>query len=833
MGETDKFIINGNQELQLNDDAAGSSIIYLSYPAEEEMQWDIYFRMNFNPSASNRLRIYLAAHDSNLTESDAFFLDIGENGNDVPIYLVRRTDGTDEILLTMETGAVAFDPAQARVKVTYHGDGEWELWADYEGEQLFPDRRSVEGAFLDTGDYFFGLHCSYTVTRATLFFFDDLRIGTPLPDTTTMEISDIRVLSPDGIQVRLSKLPDANSVIEEENYFIPGIGNPNQIIYDGEGSNRIELYFEEEFVNGENYLLELIGLEDLSGNLSFDQKEFTFILPEIALPGDVVINEIHSLPSANTLMPQIKFIELYNPSDKFIDLTGLTFSDRTRTATLNEEILSPGEFLLLASTDDIGQLESYGRTMGLDNFPVINNNNDDIELRSASNELLFAVSYRPNWFDDAVKAEGGYSLELINPNILCSSRDNWRLSNNASGGSPGMVNSVFDPSFTPGAPELTYGSFSNAGQLTLVFDKELDWIAGMNISAISIDGLAGDAQASIDPRAPFELGISTQEAWQDDVFYQIAIEGLRSCAGDATFGNINYSFKVPVSANAGELVINELLYHPPVGVRDFIELNNVSEENYFRLSDLLFYHKRSNETEVVLRPTSDRIIQTGDLLTIGRETELISTAYEVENPRWLHTLDLFSIDNNSGSLVLSAFHDDEVKVLDSISYSSDLHDPLLRNTRGISLERTDPDLNGGFAAAWYSASTLSGGATPTAQNSQRRIVAEAESKDFFFLPTRTFSPNGDGFEDFLQLEYRIDDPGYVASIRIFDMNGRLVRNLVRNESLGTNGVILWSGENDNGEKANIGIYVILIELHNINGDRKKERLTAVLADRLN
>lgn len=833
MGETDKFIINDNQQLQLNDAAAGTSMIYLSYPGEEEMQWDIYFRMNFNPSASNRLRIYLAAQDSNLMESDAFYLDIGENGNDVPIYLVRRTDGADEILLTMETGAVAFDPAQARVKVTYHGDGEWELWADYKGEQLFPDRRSVEGAFLDTGDYFFGLHCSYTVTRATLFFFDNLRIGTPQPDTTIIEISDIRVLSPDGIQISLSKLPDANSVLLTENYSIPGIGNPNQIIYDDESSNRIELYFEQEFENGENYLLELNGLEDLSGNLSFDQKEFTFILPELALPGDLVINEIHSLPSANTLMPQIKFIELYNPSDKFIDLSGITFSDRSRTATLKEEILSPGEFLLVASASDIGQLESFGRTMGLDIFPSINNNNDDIELRSASGELLFAVSYRPNWFDDAVKAEGGYSLELINPNILCASRDNWRLSNNASGGTPGAVNSVFDADFTPGAPEISYGSFSDAGQLTLVFDRELDWNAGLSITALNIDALEGDAQVLVDPRAPFQLELNTQEPWQEDQFYRIEIEGLTSCAGDVTGGSIFYEFKVPVPANPGELVINELLYHPPVGVRDFIELNNVSEENYFRLSDLLFYHKRSNQTEVVLRPSSDRIIQTGDLLTIGRETELISSAYEVENPKWLHTLDLFSIDNNSGSLVLSAFHTDEVVVLDSISYSSDLHDPLLRNTRGISLERTDSALDGSFSAAWYSASTFSGGATPTAQNSQKRIVAEVDSKDFFFLPTRTFSPNGDGFEDFLQLEYRIDDPGYVANIRIFDMNGRLVRNLVRNESLGTNGVILWSGENNSGEKANIGIYVILIELHNINGDRKKERLTAVLADRLN
>nr|MBS0036701.1 lamin tail domain-containing protein [Saprospiraceae bacterium] len=833
MGELNKFIINDQQELQMNDSEAGNSSLFLPFSLSDSTQWDIYFRMEFNPSSSNRLRIYLLTQDSVLTDSDAYFLDIGENGNDDPIYFVRRVDGEETVLAAMELGAVAFEPAEARINILYDGDETWQLNADYEGESLFADRLTLEvpGPEFDSG--FFGLHCSYTVTRANLFFFDDLRIGNWVPDTTPPELIHIRPLAHNSVELTFDKLLEEQNVLQLNHYFIEELGNPNDVFFNPGEGNRVELFFDNEFENGREYTLEIDGLSDLNGNVINTEKSFIFILPEFPMPGDIVINEIHSLPSGTTLIPNIKYIELFNSSDKFLELEGVTFSDRSRTATLPQFVMAPGDFLLLSQESDSPLLESYGAVIGLSDFPTINNNNDDIELRTAMGELMFAVSYRPGWFDHPLKAEGGYSLELINPTVNCQTRINWGLSESNSGGSPGQASSILDENHFPSLPRLIYGTYADDGILGLHFNSELDRRTQSFPPEINIEPEAGPFQILYDPLDPQAIQLFFEEQPVEGVNYVVEADNLRSCAHQPWPGAQEYPFKLPGLPESGEVVINEILYHPLIGIRDFIELKNTEEEDFYRLSDLLFYHRRSSGAESTFRSDIDRLIPPGELLTLGRETHLLELEYHVENPDGLHSLDLMALDVNSGTVTLSAFHPGELVYLDSIEYSAGLHDPLIRNTRGISLERTDPDLHPSFPAAWYSAATITGGATPTAENSQKRQVLDGEEKEeYFFLNSRTFSPNGDGFEDFLQIEYRIDDPGYVANIRIFDMNGHRVRDLVRNQSLGTEGVIRWSGENNNGEKLKVGIYVILIEMHHISGDRKKQRLTAVLADQL-
>lgn len=833
MGDLSNFRINDQKELQLNDIQAGESALFFQFDLLDSTEWELYFRMEFNPSSSNRLRIYLISEDSSLTESDAYFLDIGENGNDDPIYFVRRVDGMEEIMGTMELGGVAFDPAQARIKIRHNGEDQWELQADYNGLTLFPDRLLIEAPPPDFQSAYFGFHCSYTATRADLFYFDNLKIGLPVPDTSAPELLQLNATSPISLELSFDKLLDPTSAEVEDNFIVEGVGSPQTALFDSNLGNEVELIFEEEFENGQEYTLIISDVKDLSGNSTVIEETFTFILPEIPVHGDLVINEIHSLPSNTTLAPNLKFIELFNSSNKFLQIGDLKFSDRTQTVSLQEGILGPGEYLLLCDATDAELLEPFGRVMGLTGFPSINNTSDDIQLESQIGELLFAVSYQSSWFDDPLKADGGYSLELINPEINCQTQINYQLSEDPSGGTPGAANSVLDLDFRPGFTELIFGSFSDQEELGLHFSLELARISSSTPVEISISPNPGDYSLDYNPINPNKLVINFENELENDQLYTLEVEGVKSCSNELNPGNIQYSYKKPTVPQTGELIINEILYSPPTGVRDFIELQNTTDDQYFRLSDLLFYHRRSNDNESNVRPNLDRIIAPEDLLTIGREVHLLETAYSVENPFLLQDIDLDALDVNSGTVILSAFHPNELVYLDSIQYSEVLHDPLVRNTRGISLERTDPSLHPSFPAAWFSAATLSGGATPTAENSQKRRDIEDTPDELFFLSSRTFSPDGDGFEDFLQIEYRIDQPGYVANIKIFNMNGQLIKTLVQNQSLGTEGVILWAGENDRGERANVGIYPILIELHHIDGDRKKERLTAVLAERLN
>ncbi len=103
----------------------------------------------------------------------------------------------------------------------------------------------------------------------------------------------------------------------------------------------------------------------------------------------------------------------------------------------------------------------------------------------------------------------------------------------------------------------------------------------------------------------------------------------------------------------------------------------------------------------------------------------------------------------------------------------------------------------------------------------------------FTLNPARISPDGDGFEDFLTIDYQLPSTGYVAHVRIFDAAGRLARYLINNERLATMGQIKWDGETDDGRKTPIGIYTILIETVDPDGDSIRQKELCVVAGKLN
>ncbi len=95
-----------------------------------------------------------------------------------------------------------------------------------------------------------------------------------------------------------------------------------------------------------------------------------------------------------------------------------------------------------------------------------------------------------------------------------------------------------------------------------------------------------------------------------------------------------------------------------------------------------------------------------------------------------------------------------------------------------------------------------------------------------------FSPDNDGYNDVLNIHYKLDESGKAANVIIFDSKGAQVRHLVRNEQLVQNGVMSWNGINDDNEKAPIGTYVVYVELFNLSGKVNKYKLSCTLAGKL-
>jgi hypothetical protein len=185
-----------------------------------------------------------------------------------------------------------------------------------------------------------------------------------------------------------------------------------------------------------------------------------------------------------------------------------------------------------------------------------------------------------------------------------------------------------------------------------------------------------------------------------------------------------------------------------------------------------------------------------------------------------------SYNNDSSTVYLIMAND---SVADRLAYTTDMHFPLL-DPDGVSLERIDPARPATDRTNWHSAAQEYGFGTPGVQNSQLQVAGLPAGEVSTEPPI--FSPDADGFNDNLLINYAFTEPGNVANITFFDPRGRTVRTLAQNLLLGTQGTISWDGITDSGSKARIGMYLLYFEVWNAQGDTRAFKLSVVLGGRL-
>ena len=168
-------------------------------------------------------------------------------------------------------------------------------------------------------------------------------------------------------------------------------------------------------------------------------------------------------------------------------------------------------------------------------------------------------------------------------------------------------------------------------------------------------------------------------------------------------------------------------------------------------------------------------------------------------------------------------------VIDQMYFSEKMHYPLLKVTKGVSLERVSFDQPSDDANNWHSAAERVHFGTPGYANS---MMQNAEpSQDEISIFPETFSPDGDGFDDACFINYHFDEAGYTMNVYIYNVAGQLVRHLVKGELVGQEGSALWNGLDNNGNRVPVGVYVIVTEVFNFSGKVKQFRNAAVVATR--
>ncbi len=437
VGNTADFTASGN--ILNSNGPQASSVIYLATANTliDSAEWNFLLRLDFNPSSTNQVRIFLVSDQQDLSGSlNGYFIQFGESGTAADsLDIFRQNGSTTTKVFTGVSGIMTSSTTNSvRIRVVRHTGGTWDVYADKTGGTNF----TAEGSFTDntiTATNYFGVVADYsTASRYNLYFFDDFSIGNIVADTTKPTVVSVNMASNTLIDVTFSEPVDLSTAQATGNYSIDNsIGNPFLAV--AGSSSLVNLAFSNAFVSGPVYTLTITGVKDGAGNL-MDAYSFQFALPDIAAPGDIVINEILFNPSTGGY----DFVELYNRSNKVIDLKSLdifeydisdplTYLEKASPLTAQTYLLLPEHYVVLTEkASNIQQnysVQNPAAILEVSQLPNYDDNQSICVLRNSSGLAIDSLAYDHNWHFALLDIEDGVSLERIDYNKPTQDKNNW------------------------------------------------------------------------------------------------------------------------------------------------------------------------------------------------------------------------------------------------------------------------------------------------------------------------------------------------------------------------------------------------------------------------
>lgn len=545
---------------------------------------------------------------------------------------------------------------------------------------------------------------------------------------------------------------------------------------------------------------------------------------------DVVIDEIMADPSPQVSLPNSEYVELKNVSGHDINLQGWKLSTSTASSGAFANYILPADsFLIITSTGAAASFLSYGRVLGVSSFPALTNEGTTLSLIGRDGKIIHFVSYNISWYQNVVKEDGGWSLEMIDTHNPCSGQTNWKASTDNSGGTPGKKNSIDAVNKDDKAPSVKNVYVKDNTTIGLQFDETVDSATAVDVTHYSLNPSIAFSSAVVVSNDFKEVELKLNSAMAMTMVYSISISAIKDCAGN-TSSTQQLKIGLPQEAVATDLIINEILFNPKPGGYDYVEFYNRSNK-IIDASKLFIGNRNSSGVIGSLKKLSEQpfYIYPGKYVVVTEDLSSLQKNYLVKEPAAVLVVSsLPSFPDDKGVVVLSNI---QGLVVDELSYLDDWHFDLIADAEGVSLERIDPEKPSQNENNWHSAASTAGYGTPGHKNSQFKQTGNINAT--IEVTPKVFSPDNDGIDDIASLHYQVDEMGYVANIIIFDVSGRMVRHLVKNATLGLQGSWYWDGLDEKGQKLLIGNYIIYTELFNLQGKKKQFKNVVVLARRLN
>ncbi|MBR7022375.1 MAG: lamin tail domain-containing protein, partial [Bacteroidales bacterium] len=439
------------------------------------------------------------------------------------------------------------------------------------------------------------------------------------------------------------------------------------------------------------------------------------------------------------------------------------------------------------------------------------------------------VNFNSSWYHDANKANGGWSVEQIDPLNPCAGASNWTASMDASGGTPGRINSVNgENNIQPKVERISL--FANY-IVQLWFDQQMDAASLLSPQNYLVEELGEHHdQVETNPIDPNYVGLIFDHGFEQGIVYTLIINGVTNCVGNAIEADTRVQFGIPNAIAEGEILINEILFDPISPGVDYVELYNNTDKT-FDLSTLMLGVIREgfpNPADTTLKEiTADsRLFLPQTYVLLSTNSEIVGYQYDCPTDNYVQMASFPSYANAGGTAILLSKSGTTV---DAMYFSEKMHYPLLKVTKGVALERVSFDQPSMATDNWHSAAERVHFGTPGQPNSM--MQSTEPSDDEISVSPDVFSPDGDGFDDACFINYHFDEAGYTMNIYIFNVAGQLIRHLAKGELVGQEGSVLWNGLDGNGNKIPVGVYVVVTEVFNFSGKVKQFKNAIIVGTR--
>ncbi len=558
--------------------------------------------------------------------------------------------------------------------------------------------------------------------------------------------------------------------------------------------------------------------EDSSNNIMF--LPVTVGIP----PKSIIVNEIMYAPAGD--MPE--WIELYNNNNASISISRWKFSDNstTKASIINPSASIPPHSYCIVTTDSsfINFFQNPAPVF-IAPFSALNNTTPDaVVVYDERGAIMDSVYYRQSW--------GGFSgNSLQRYDFFGSSSDslNWRSGQP----SPGIENLSARKEIDVEVKSIATVKNANGLQIkTTVVNAGRQTVNSVTVKFYHDMNHDSTAQPIEVLDSSFISTLNPLDSATILHNWNVHIQGMQSIIVTVETPNDMRSTnnsRLTIAKNTFDpqtLVINEIMYEPFTGKAEFVELfNRTTDTVDIAEWKLMDQPSSSGSRAIIPLAKFSTAVPPDGFVIVASDSSIYSQFPSLATKNVIVNSSL-SLNNSGEDLVLTDLTNAQI---DSVRYSPLWH---LKNISfpGRSLERINPSILSNDSRNW-SSSVAGAGASPGAANSI--FTASISQTSSLILSPNPFSPDNDGFEDFLTINYSLPANSTTIRVRIFDVTGRLIRRLSQNEPSPSTGTIIWNGMDDDENRVRIGMYIILFEsLDNFGGTAKTMKDVAVVGRKL-